>query len=305
MSSTRRYGGLFLKGFAMGAANVIPGVSGGTIAFITGIYEDFIGSIKSFDADAIKLFFQGKFAAFADHVNLRFLLSVVAGMAVSTFSLAFVITWLFETQEILTTAFFFGLIIASVYLVGKQVAKWSPLSIIMLLIGVAIAVGIAFLKPASENAGFLYLIVCGVVAICSMILPGLSGSYVLLIMGNYLLILNAVKDMNIGIIIPVAIGCLVGLAIFSRVIAYIFSHFRDGTIALLTGFVLGSLLIIWPWKNTITRTETLADGELKEVIVRYEQFMPAMDADFGIALAIIILGALSVIAIEKLGSGKN
>ena len=304
MNPARRYGVLALKGWAMGAANIIPGVSGGTVAFITGIYEELIHSIKSFDATAVKLLFKGDLKGLIAHVNLPFLAAIFVGVAASLFSLAYLLEYLLTNYELLTMAFFFGLILASIYLVGKQVKQWSGGAIVSLLIGIAIAVGIAFLKPASENASFIYLIICGIVAACSMILPGLSGSYVLLIMGNYLLILNAVATLDIGTLAPVGIGAVAGLVIFSNLLDFVFKKAHDATVALLTGFVFGSLLIIWPWKNTLTEEVILEDGEVKLIEKGYEWLAPAMTVEFAAALGLIMAGGLAVILIERLGADK-
>lgn len=304
MNPARRYGVLALKGWAMGAANIIPGVSGGTVAFITGIYEELIHSIKSFDASAVKLLCKGDIKGLIAHINLPFLAAIFVGVAASLFSLAYLLEYLLTNYELPTMAFFFGLILASIYLVGKQVKQWSGSAIVCLLIGIAIAVGIAFLKPASENASFVYLIICGIVAACSMILPGLSGSYVLLIMGNYLLILNAVATLDISTLAPVGIGAIAGLVIFSNLLDFVFKKAHDATVALLTGFVFGSLLIIWPWKNTLTEEAILEDGEVKLIEKGYEWLAPAINVEFAAALGLIMAGGLAVILIERLGAAK-
>jgi len=304
MSSISRYGALLAKGYAMGAANVIPGVSGGTIAFITGIYEELIHAIKSFDLTALGLLAKGQFKAFSDHVHLPFLLSVFLGVGLSVFTLASVLSAAFEHYEALTMAFFFGLILASIYFVGKHVGTWNGSTIVALLIGTAIAVGLALLNPAGENTGFFYLFLCGIVAICSMILPGLSGSFVLLIMGNYWLILTAAKERNIALLIPVMLGAGFGLVVFSHLLDYVLKRFHDQTVGLLTGFVLGSLLIIWPWKHTITVEKLLPDGEIKVAEVGYEWMLPTMDMQFFAALGLIIVGALLVWGVEQLGASK-
>ncbi len=307
---------LFLKGAAMGAANVIPGVSGGTIAFITGIYQRLILAIKSFNLTAAKMLLKGQFKDFLQYIDAPFLLPLILGIFGSIFSLAKVLEYLFCNYEVLTLAFFFGLIAASVYLVGKQVSKWNPLTIVMLLIGLAIAVGISFLKPLSANDGFLWVFLCGIVAVSSMILPGLSGSYILLLLGNYILVLSAVGDFNMKILIPLGLGCGIGILVFSRLLAWLFDHFKDGTIGLLTGFVLGSLLIIWPWKNTdylqnaagqmidrkgnlLTASDLCLDG----VVLGYDRFIPSIGTgQFFLALALMILGAALVIMIERTGN---
>ena len=292
----------------MGAANVIPGVSGGTIAFITGIYEELINSIKSFDVQALQLALKFKVREFITHTNLYFLISVGVGVVVSIVSLAKLLEYLFINHETLTMAFFFGLIVSSVYLVGKQIDRWDPAAIFMLLLGIGIAVGIAFLKPAQENANPVWVFVCGIVAISSMILPGLSGSYVLLIMGNYLLILNAISNLKINILIPMCLGCGVGLVAFSHLLSYIFKHFRNGTIALLTGFVAGSLAIIWPWKKTVFLRDDTGEFILKrgkeKIVSGYEWFFPQMDGQFAFAALLMIIGAVAVIIIGRFDESK-
>ncbi|MEP4534475.1 MAG: DUF368 domain-containing protein [Cyclobacteriaceae bacterium] len=290
-----QYLGFFLKGVAMGAANVIPGVSGGTIAFITGIYERLINSLKSFDIGALRLLLTGDWKVFTLKTDLYFLLSILLGVAVSILSFAKVLEWSFANYEIYTLAFFFGLIIASILGVGKQISSFSLGNMISLLIGVAIAAGIAFLPPAEPNASFVYLVVCGAVAISSMILPGLSGSYILLLMGNYVLVIGAISALEISILLPIAIGCIVGLLLFAQLLSYLFRNFKDITISLLTGFVAGSLAIIWPWK--ITTYMTLADG--KEKATGYSWFLPELDAAFAIALMFALVGFFIVWWMER------
>jgi putative membrane protein len=303
LQSTGRTIGLALKGAAMGAANVIPGVSGGTIAFITGIYEELIDSIKSFDLEALQLALKFKVREFIKHTNLKFLIAVGVGVITSIVSLAKLLEYVFINHETLTMAFFFGLIVSSVYLVGKQIGKWNTAAIFMLLLGAGIAVGIAFLKPAQENANPLWIFLCGIVAISSMILPGLSGSYVLLIMGNYLLILNAISNLKFAILIPMSLGCGIGLVAFSHILSYIFKHFRNGTVGLLTGFVAGSLAIIWPWKKTVYLTNEAGEFILKrgkeKIIAGYEWFLPVMDGQFAIAAVLMLIGAVVVVVIGR------
>ena len=212
-----QYLGLFLKGLAMGAANVIPGVSGGTIAFITGIYQRLIDALKSFDLNALKLLLKGDFKVFSLKTDLYFLVAIFAGIAISILSLAKVLEYAFVNYEVLTLAFFFGLIIASILGVGKQISSFNFSNVLALLIGVAIAGGIAFLPPAEANDSFIYLTICGAVAICSMILPGLSGSYILLLMGNYVLVMQAIGDLSISILAPIAIGCVLGLVLVAGI----------------------------------------------------------------------------------------
>lgn len=297
----RQYFGLLLTGIAMGAANVIPGVSGGTIAFIAGIYERLINSLKAFDLAALQLVFAGKWKAFVAKTDLYFLFAVLLGTGISILSLAKVLELAFEFYEVLTLAFFFGLIVASVLGVGKQIGVFSFTTILSLLIGVVIAAGIAFLPPAEANPSFWYLILCGAVAISSMILPGLSGSYVLLLMGNYILVLQAISALEISILVPMALGCVFGILVFSRFLSYLFAHFRDVTISLLTGFVAGSLAIIWPWK--ITQYITVADG--KQKASGYIWFLPEFDLQFLYAILLAVVGFLIVWWMEQFASSDS
>lgn len=298
----------FLKGMGMGAANVIPGVSGGTIALITGIFERLINSIKSFNLTALKLFFTGKWKAFAEHVDLKFLVAVFLGIAAAILSVAKLFEFLFANYPVYIWAFFFGLIIASIYYVGRTVNKWNLGSLLFFAIGTGIALLIAFGTPAQENHNFLYLILCGVVGTCSMILPGLSGSYVLLLMGNYeYVMIDAVNMLTtspwegIKILIPVVIGAVIGLLAFAHLLSWIFKNFHDQTVALLTGFILGSTPIIWPWKHAITNA--LKDGT--EKVVGYQWQWPAINTEFFIALVIMLLGAAIIIVTEQLASKKE
>ena len=274
--SMKEFISLFLKGAAMGAANVIPGVSGGTVAFVFGIYERLIHAIKSCDVTAIKLLFSGRFNEFARRIDFRFLFCLGLGVLVSIVSLAKLLKLLLADHPVLVFAFFFGLILASVYFVGKRVSRWRMASLVALLLGSGIALAIAFLSPASENANPLYLVLCGVVAMASMIIPGLSGSFVLLLMGNYQLVmidsvakLTSLDTSALRILIPVGIGAVLGLVALSHLLAWIFKRFHDIAVALLTGFVAGSLLIIWPWKTAVIETLGAA-GETKEKVVGYD-----------------------------------
>lgn len=293
-----------LKGAAMGAANVIPGVSGGTIALITGIFEKLINSIKSFNLTAFSLLVKGDLKGFARHVNLTFLLMVFAGIGVSIISLAKLLGFLFENYPIHIWAYFFGLILASVYFVGKRVEKWNISSIIAIIAGTVAAVSISILSPATENDSLLYLFVCGMVAACSMILPGLSGSFVLILMGNYqLVMIDAVNELDVGLLIPVVIGAGFGLMAFSYILSWVFKKFKDQTIALLTGFITGSLAILWPWKHTLT---TFVDRHGEVQPLKQENVLPwnysditGNDAHIFFAFGLMIIGFLSIWFIEK------
>jgi len=286
---------IMLKGMAMGIANVIPGVSGGTIALITGIFERLINAIKSFDLKAIKLLMKGKIKEFFDYTDLGFLIAVFLGVGTAIILVAKIFEFLFEQYPVYIWSFFFGLILASIFFVGKTVGKWSISVIITFVLGTSIALLFTFLTPATENDGFLYLVLCGVVAICSMILPGLSGSFVLILLGNYQLVaIDAINNFRLDVLIPVGIGAVGGLIAFSHVLSWLFKKFKDQTIAALTGFILGSLGIIWPWKDAIEETF----GE-KVKVVGYDFFLPEMNMEFFIAVAIMSVGILSIWLMER------
>ena len=287
----------------MGAANVIPGVSGGTIALITGIYERLINAIKSFDVNALKLLLNRQWRAFWTATDSTFLLALFAGIGFSIISLARLLEYLLEKHETLTMAFFFGLILVSIFFVGKTVKHWGVTAWLMLIIGIVVATGIAFLAPASENSTFFYVFLCGIVAMCSMILPGLSGSFVLIIMGNYALILAAIGNADVGILLPLALGCIFGMVAFSHLLSWIFKNYHDQTIAMMTGFIAGSLLIIWPWKTTLTDSIAREGKPAKEVITGYDWFIPSV-GDSGTLLALLLAlgGALALYVMEKLAA---
>ena len=302
----KQYFSLFLKGAAMGTANIIPGVSGGTIALIVGIFERLINAIKSFNITAIRLILKGDFKGFAQHTDLAFLITLFAGIGFAVIALARIFDYLFQVYPVYIWSFFFGLILASVYFVGKTVSKWNATTILTFAIGAIIALALMFMNPAVENTNFFYLILCGVVAICSMILPGLSGSFVLMLMGNYQLVaIDAINNFRFDILLPVAIGAVAGLLGFSYLLSWIFKKFRDQTIALLTGFILGSLGVIWPWKRTIHMLDSVGDLILKKgqpVVEKYVMFFPQLNLEFFIALFIMILGVISIWIIEKQAS---
>lgn len=293
----------------MGAANVIPGVSGGTIALITGIFEKLINSIKSFDFNAVKLLFSGKFKEFAAYTDLSFLIAVFVGIGISIVSLARILDYLFVNYPVYIWSYFFGLILASVYFVGKTISKYTVSVILFFIFGTAIAIFISILNPAAENDSFFYLLICGVVAMCSMILPGLSGSFVLILMGNYeLVMIDAVNEFNLKILGTLLLGATAGLLAFSHLLSWILKKIKAQTIAVLTGFILGSLSIIWPWKNEIFKTDKLGNQILisgEPIIQGYERYIPeTFNTQVIIALCLMLLGIISIWAIEKFAEKK-
>ena len=252
---------LMLKGMAMGAADVVPGVSGGTIAFISGIYEELIDNISNISINSFKIWFEKGFKTFWTQINGTFFLFLFSGIGISVFSLAKFVAYLLAEFPILVWSFFFGLIISSVWLIFKVIEKWSLTLFFMTAVGAAFA----YYLTRVDTIGFIdsewYIILSGAIAICAMILPGISGAFILIILGTYDKVLNAIGDKNFLIISLFAFGCLFGLFSFARLLKYLFSNFKSYTIAVLIGFMVGSLNKVWPWKETIIKS--------KEKIVQY------------------------------------
>jgi len=284
---------LALKGMAMGIAEVIPGVSGGTIAFITGIYEKLLNSIKAFGPSLLPTFKKEGFSGLWKAINGTFLVTLFFGMALGVVVGVFGVTHLLENYPPAVWAFFFGLIIASAIYVGKQVDQWSVKNIILLIVGALIAYGITVLTPAegSQNLGFVFL--CGAIAISALILPGISGSFILLMLGMYTYIVSETLREALSTFAPdklltmvvFALGCLTGLMTVSRLLSWTFKHYRGATLAVLTGFMIGSLNKIWPWRNPIEWLRDdlgniiLKDGLPKKVLMEENVLPSAFDGD--------------------------
>ena len=294
---------LFFKGMAMGVANVIPGVSGGTIALITEIYEELINSLKSFDKKALKLIISLDLSAFIQHTNLYFLLSVFGGSIASVFSIASLFKYLFLHSPILIWAFFFGLIIASIYFVGKRIRQWNSSSILSLIIGTVAALSVSFIIPASENSNLFFVFLCGIIGISGMMLPGLSGSFILILMGNYeLLMVTAVTELNILLLSVFVLGSAFGLISFSHILSWVLKHYKNQTLSLLTGFILGSLSIIWPWKEVAD--SIIVKG--KEKVIAYHWYFPnELNTETILAVLLILVGIFSVYALENFSINKK
>lgn len=313
---------IFLRGVAMGAADVVPGVSGGTIAFITGIYQRLINAIKSFDANLIKLLKNRHFSKAWAHVDGSFLLTLGMGIVVSLITLAKAIKFLLTNYPLFIWSFFFGLIIASIFFLYKEIKKWDLFTIISLSIGTAIAYYITIAAPTQTTEARWFIFISGMIAISAMILPGISGSFLLLLMGKYTFILGTISslvnhlktfdiegiiaDGTIGVIF--GLGCLTGLLSFSRLIAWILKHYWNITIALLTGFMIGSLNKVWPWKRII---ETYVDRHGVEKTLIEQSILPGSyqqlvgDAHLTICLMLMLFGAGLVFALTKLADKNN
>ena len=294
---------LVLKGMGMGAADVVPGVSGGTIAFITGIYEELINSVKSINLKAVKLFFGGNFSEFWKTINGTFLVSVLLGIGISIFSLAKGLKYLLDHYPILVWSFFFGLIIASAVYVLRSVNRWDIGSVITGIAGIIIAYFITIISPAEAHASYWFIFVSGAIAICAMILPGISGSFILVLLGMYKFILDAVGNLQFSVLIIFILGAALGIISFSNVLSWLLKKFHNQTIALLAGFMVGSLNKVWPWKE-VTQTFIDRHGEIKPLVEEnifpgtYEQITgnnaflmgAILLAVFGFALIFIIEG---------------
>lgn len=284
----------------MGVAELVPGVSGGTIAFVTGIYEEFIESINRVNFSTFKTLQKDGFKAFWKQLNGNFLLALFSGMLISIVSLSKVIKWLIEFHPIAIWSFFFGLVLASIIFVAKAIHKWNVISVVLLLLSAAVAYYITTIPPSANADSLPYLFMSGAIAICAMILPGISGAFILVLLGSYKTVLDAVDDRDFKIIITVALGCLVGLLSFARLLKWMFNNHKNITLVVLTGFIAGSLNKIWPWKKVISSTNI---GE--KIIIIDESTSPfAFDGDPQLTLAIIaaIIGFSLIFMLERVAS---
>jgi putative membrane protein len=294
-----------LKGMAMGAADVVPGVSGGTIAFISGIYEELLGSISNVNFDLFNTLKNEGFNAAWKQLNGSFLLSLFLGIFISIFSLAQAIKYLLENEPILLWSFFFGLVLASVIYIAKQLSKWNSISVLILILAAFLAYYITTLNPlVSENTSLLFMFLSGAIAICAMILPGISGAFIMVLLGAYKPILSAVSDRDYKTVTAVFLGAIVGLLSFSKVLKWLFANYKNYTLAVLTGFIAGSLNKIWPWKETLT-WRTNSHG----IKVAFNQqsvspFSFEGDSQLMMAIVLIIVGFSLILIMEKLAVKK-
>jgi len=298
------YAIISLKGVAMGAADVVPGVSGGTIAFISGIYEELIGSINQINLKLVTTLKEEGIGSAWKQVNGNFLLSLLIGIGVSVLSLAKVIRHLLETQPVLIWAFFFGLVLASIIFVGKKITRWYPGTILMLIAGGVLAYFITTLTPQEAEVTYPYVFFSGALAICAMILPGISGSFILLLLGMYKPVLDAIHFRDLGVIAILMAGAVVGLLSFSRLLKWLFDHYENLTLAVLTGFILGSLNKIWPWKKVLE--SEMINGKLK--ILEEQSVLPSAyegDPQLGMALFFGLLGFGFILLLERLADKKT
>lgn len=320
---------LFLKGLAMGAANKVPGVSGGVVAFVAGFYEEFIYSLKKINGKAFKLFISGRFRSFYRYINGRFLGVLVFGMVVSYFSVSQLLDYLIVHYELFVWSCFFGMIVGSIYYIGKDFDEWTRRNIAILICGIIAGVGISFLEPATENDNLIFVFLCGIISVSGMTLPGLSGSFILILLGNYVLLLvdsvnalydtlaemifldfsfvdNAERIRLLKVLISFSLGSLAGLVILSNVLSFMLKHYKSATYAAIIGFITGSLGVVWPWKEKIYATNefgiTILDAEGNPILSNYDRFVPnSFDSETITAIFFIFVGILIVLALGWYG----
>ena len=294
--SLKDYLGLMAKGFCMGASDVIPGVSGGTMAFILGIYEELIASITSFDLVFAKKILSGKFVEAFTGLSWQFLLAVGSGILIAIFSLAKILSWLLHNQPILIWSFFFGLIVASVFTVSRYIKEWSPATLIFAGFGAVSSYLLVGIVPVNTPEAPWFLFCSGAIAICAMILPGISGAFILVLLGKYHFILDALHQREFFPLIMVALGAGVGLLSFVRLLNWLFAKFHDPTIAILAGLMFGSLRKVWPWKESLG---SVVDMHGKLISSGQINVLPAgIDTQLMIAFLLAITGFTVVIALE-------
>ncbi|MGY5851177.1 DUF368 domain-containing protein [Salegentibacter sp. F14] len=292
-----------LKGMAMGAADVVPGVSGGTIAFISGIYEELISTISGIKPSLITTWRQEGFQAMWKALNGPFIIALFSGILISLFTVMRLANYLLENHPILIWSFFFGLVVASVWYVGSQIPRWNVKVVLSLIIGAAIAFYIVSLPPMGANTGNLFIFLAGAIAICAMILPGISGAFILVLLGAYKTITEAAHDFDFKTLGIFAVGAVVGLLSFSKLLKWLFVHYTNITLAVLTGFIAGSLNKIWPWKEVL-ETETYGD---KEIVLKEASVLPwnfSGEASTLSALLLMLAGFLLIFLLERFAS-KN
>lgn len=302
----RDYLRIFLTGMAMGSADIVPGVSGGTMAFILGIYEALLDGIKSFNLDLVRKLLKLDIKGAMEQVPWQFLGTLGAGIVITFLLLANLVTWLLENEPQYLFAFFFGLILASIIAIAVHITHWNTQTIIALIVGTAIALLIVTLRPAGiEDHSYPTLFFSGAIAIMAMILPGISGSFILLLLGQYEYVLNQIKAFNLPPVIAVALGCAVGLVVFVRFLSWLLKTYHQPTIAALTGFMIGSLWKIWPFREAVQ-----IDTDNAELAAKYAEevtrpIIPAMGTEVVLALVLCLIGFMFVTALDHMQSGSN
>ncbi|WP_439153131.1 DUF368 domain-containing protein [Winogradskyella sp.] len=319
---------LVIKGLAMGAANKVPGVSGGVVAFVAGFYEEFIYSLQRVNKTAFKLLFNGRFKSFYRYINGKFLTLLFLGMVVSYFSVSKILDYLIVNYELYVWSTFFGMILGSIYYISKDFNAWNNKTILALILGTIAGISISFLDPATENDNLIFVFFCGIISVSGMTLPGFSGSFILILLGNYVLLLvdsvnalydtiadifsgnfefihNEVRIRMLKVLGVFTLGSVTGLVTFSHILNYILHHYKNITLATIVGFIIGSLGVVWPWKETIYKKSIdgsyILDSTGKQVIENYRRFLPEWNTETYIAIAYIAFGILVVLGLEWYG----
>lgn len=293
-----------LKGMAMGAADIVPGVSGGTIALIAGIYQEFVDALKSFSSVFGVIKKDGLKAAW-NHVNGSFLLTLFIGITISLLGLVQLIKYALSNHPILLWSFFFGLILASCYFVGKMISQWNFASILALIFGTTLIYFVTSFSPAETTTAPWFVFLSGMLAICAMILPGISGSFILVLLGKYKYIIESLSELNLSVIITFVAGCVVGLLSFSHLLSWMLKKYHNFSMALLTGFMIGSLNKIWPWKNTL---EWGVDRHGEKMAIIQENVLPQNligDPQIISATLLALFGAVLIILLELTAKQKS
>lgn len=319
---------LFFKGIIMGAANKVPGVSGGTVSFVLGFYEELIYSFQKVNLKALKLILNGRVKSFLNYINSQFLLIIISGSVFSYFSVSLLLDFLLKNFELYVWSWFFGMIIGSIYYIAKDFGEWNLKKIIFLIIGILTGLGISFLSPANENDNLWFVFICGIIGVSGMTLPGLSGSFILILLGNYVLLLvdsvnvlsGVIKDIlsfnfdflkdpikiyYLKIIGVFTAGSAFGLVSLSHVLGYVLKRCRQLVNAIIIGFISGSLGIVWPWKEKIFKLENqqiVIDRNGNQIIENYQRFIPDMsDTSTWFAILYILLGLSLILVIDLYG----
>lgn len=324
---------LVIKGLCMGAANKVPGVSGGIVAFVGGFYEEFIYSLQKINGKAFKLLFNGRFKSFYRYINGSFLSLLLFGMLVSYFSISKVLDYFLDHNELYVWSAFFGMILGSIYYINKDFNHWTKKTTLAALFGLSVGIAISFLNPAKENDNLLFVFLCGMISVSGMTLPGLSGSFILILLGNYVLLLvdavnalyNTISELVQGdfsfvnnperlavltILAVFTVGSATGLITLSHVLSYVLKHYKHRTTAVILGFIIGSLGTVWPWKRTIYKLSgndaQLLDSNGKAIIVNYERFLP----DYNLpetwwALFFVLFGISILLLLDWYGKNRK
>ena len=319
---------LVLKGLGMGAANKVPGVSGGVVAFVAGFYEEFIYSLRKINTKAFKLLMNGRFKSFYNYINGKFIGLLFLGMIVSFFSVSKVLDYLIKYYELYIWTVFVGMIIGSIYYINKDFKDWNYKTYTALALGIIAGVSISFLNPAKENDNLWFVFFCGIISVSGMTLPGFSGSFILILLGNYVLLLvdsvnalsdtffdlfsgnfsfihNAQRIRMLKVLVVFTLGSVVGLVTFSHILSYILKHYKSITLSAIIGFIVGSLGVVWPWKKTIYKLAEdgsyIFDSTGTKVVLNYERYIPTNDTETYYAIAFIFLGIIIVLALEYYG----